>query len=94
MEFPFNIYRNNKWFANIEWYLFKYFHIKRKIPCGRTKEDSYLCCEQPCDPKRIYFNLNRTKAYCKVCGSIRCMSNHPLPNNPWVWDEIEWSEEE
>ena len=38
MELPIKFYRNNRWFANLEWYLFKYFHIKRKIPCGRTKK--------------------------------------------------------
>lgn len=93
MELPIKIYRNDRWFANLEWYLFKYFHIKRKIPCGRTKKNSYLCCNQSYDPKRIYFNLDRTKAYCKVCNSIRYMSNHSLPNNPWALIEFEEGEE-
>ncbi len=84
MELPIKFYRNDRWFANLEWYLFKYFHIKRKIPCGRTKKNDFLCCRQPFDIKRVYFNKDRTECRCKVCDKIRMLSSRPLnPENPW-----------
>lgn len=88
--FPLRVYihRNEHFFANIQWILFKLFKKKRKISCGRTKKDYYLCCCQPLVEDRVYFNEDRTKAYCKCCDSIRIMSTKPLAHDDRHWEDI------
>ena len=76
--YPFEIHRNPYFFAHIQWFLYKIFGIKRRVPCGRRKKEKYLCCCQPFDEERVYLNDNHTEARCKVCDSIRVMSSHPF----------------
>lgn len=76
--------RNHKFFAKIEWELYKRFGKKRTIPCGRTKKDKYLNCYQPLDEEHVYLNKDKTEAYCKCCGSIKMMSNYEINlKNPY-----------
>ena len=77
-KYPIRIERNPYFFARVQWVLYKIFGIKRSVPCGRRKGEKYLCCCQPSEDKRIFFNEDHTEAYCKVCNSIRAMSNHPF----------------
>lgn len=73
-----SIYRDEYFFAKLEWFLYKLFGKKRDIPCGRKKNEKYLCCCQPLKEDRIYYNSDRTKAYCKCCGSIRLICSSPI----------------
>ena len=80
---PIEVYinRNTHFFAEIEWFLYKHFRKTRAIPCGRTKNDKYLCCCQPMERERVILSADKTECYCKVCGSIRIRSNHPIDLN-------------
>ena len=70
--------------VEIQWLLFKCFFLQRTIPCGRTKKDSYLCCQQPMKNNRVYFTPDYKCCYCKVCNSVRIMANRPInPLDPW-----------
>ena len=62
----------------IQYYFYKILHKQRKYPCGRNKKDHYLCCKMPLKESRVYFNENKTECYCKVCNSIKLLSNHPI----------------
>ena len=76
--------RNTKFFAKIEWFLFKTFNKKRTIPCGRTKKDKCLCCCQPLDEEHIYLSEDKTEAYCKCCGHTKIICNYQInPKNPY-----------
>ena len=78
--------RNTKFFAKIEWWLYKNFNKKRSIPCGRTKKDSYLNCCQPFDDEHCYLSEDKTSAFCKCCNKTKIISNHPI-NLKNIWDE-------
>lgn len=89
--FPLRVYihRNEYFFANVQWLLFKWFGKKRTISCGRTKKDKHLCCCQPLVEDRVYFNEDRTQVYCKCCDSIRLWTTKPIKLNDRWWEE-EW----
>lgn len=81
MNFGFiKIYRNDKAFAKLHWLLFKLFKIKRTIPCGRRKNEHYLCCMLDTSEKTCYL-VNDEYGYevkCKCCGSTKISGNeHP-----------------
>lgn len=63
--------------AKIQRLLYRFFGIKRKYPCGRNKETSYLCCMlHPNSENSIVINDEGThEIRCRVCGSIHMMSN-------------------
>ena len=75
---------NEPFFANIQWYLYKYFHIKRDRPCGRNKKDSYLCCRQLVLPERMRLSEDGKECFCKVCGSKRISSNQQIDLKEWI----------
>lgn len=85
---PFEVYIdiNKRFFAEVDWFLYKHFGKKRTVPCGRSKKDKYLCCSQPPKADRVYFSDDKTEGYCKVCGHLRIMSNHPL-DLEHIWSE-------
>jgi hypothetical protein len=84
LPFYISVGKNEYFFAKLQWLLFKKFGIKRSIPCGRTEKDRYLCCCLPLEKEYVYLNKDKTKAYCKCCGSLRIMSNRPIDlNNLW-----------
>lgn len=69
-----------------QWLLWKYFNVKRKIPCGRVEKDKFLCCLQPINSKTTYLSEDRKEAYCKVCNSLRVRANHIIDlDNLWSW---------
>lgn len=82
-------YKKNKIITKIEYLLWVCFKVKRHIPCGRTKNTQHLCCKQPLNSKTTYLiqeSKNCYCAYCKVCGSIRYLSNHPIDlDNIWTY---------
>ena len=92
MELPFKVYRNNQFYANLSWLLYKYFHIKRTLPCGRTSKDSYLCCElDPAKENSIVINNGEThEIRCKVCGSTHMMSNQYINPDNFEEDMYSW----
>lgn len=71
---------NIKFKVEIEWLLYKWFGIKRKIPCGRKKGEKCLCCRQPFITERNYLTNDGKEWRCKVCNSRRIISNCKLPN--------------
>ena len=74
----------NELIVEIQWLEYKYFHKTRTIPCGRTKQNKYLCCCQPFIPKRMYLSENKEECYCKVCNYIKISANHSIDmNNLW-----------
>lgn len=76
---PIKIYisRNEKFFAKIEWFLYKHFGIKRTIPCGQTKK--YIYCAQPTDEEHCYYSKeDKTEVRCKCCNTVKIMSNRPI----------------
>lgn len=83
-----HIYRNNLFFADIQWILYKKFKKKRTIPCGRIKKTSFLCCCQPIDSEHCYYNDNHTEVYCKCCDSIRITSNTIIDLDSNTWNDI------
>ena len=73
-----SISRDEYFFANLQWKLFKIFNKKRNIPCGRTKEDKFLCCCQPLDEEHCYLTADDTEARCKCCDSVKILCNKPI----------------
>ena len=69
--FPFYIRKNPKFFAKIDWILYKLFKIKRKNPCGRNKKENFLCCELSPTINNSYIEFDNYgfKIKCKVCNS-------------------------
>lgn len=77
---PFEVYVdiNRRFFAEIDWFLYKHFGKKRTAPCGHSKKSKHVCCSQPIKVERVLFSDDKKACYCKVCGFLRIMSNHPL----------------
>lgn len=71
---------NIKFKVEIEWLLYKWFGIKRNIPCGRKKGEKCLCCRQPFITERNYLTNDGKEWRCKVCNSRRIISNCKLPD--------------
>ena len=69
-----------KFKVEIEWLLYKWFGIKRKIPCGRKKGEKCLCCQQPFVTERCYQTNDGKEWHCKVCNHKRISSNCRLPD--------------
>lgn len=63
--------------AKVSWFLYKYFGIKRKHPCGRSKKDDYMCCCLPMNLENsTVINEGKIhKVVCKVCGTTHMDSN-------------------
>lgn len=76
---PIIIYSNPEFFAKISWYLYKFFKIKRKYPCGRKKITSCLNCELEPTVKNSYIEISDDGEFnlrCKVCGSSHMSSTY------------------
>ncbi len=74
------IYRNDRAFAKLHWFLFKLFKIKRTTPCGRRKGEHYLCCELWHTEKNSYLVYTDFgfEVRCKCCDSAHISGNgHP-----------------
>ena len=71
---------NVKLKVEIEWLLYKWFGIKRNIPCGRRKGEKCLCCRQPFITERNYLTNDGKEWRCKVCNNRRIISNCKLPD--------------
>lgn len=74
------IYRNDEAFAKLHWLLFKLFKIKRTVPCGRRKDQHYLCCMLNATEKNSYFihDKHGFEVRCKCCGSVKMLGNGHL----------------
>ena len=82
------IYRNERSFAKISWFIYKYFNIKRKIPCGQLKRNKMMYCALfPSKENSVVINDGNThEIRCKVCGSIHMMSSSYIdPENTDDW---------
>lgn len=85
------IYRDISACAKIDWYLYKLFGLKRKIPCGQTKKNAFMYCGlMPNKENSIVINEGNThEVRCKVCGSVHIMSNHCInPDSDMSWVEF------
>ena len=90
---PIEIYvsKNNEFFAEISWLLYKYFGKKRTLPCGQ--KEKYIYCAQPMDLERVYFSEDKRECYCKVCDSVRIRCSHPLDEkDPWGFERGDTNE--
>ena len=75
---------NGSWFAAIEWKLYKWFNIKRKNSCGRSRKHDYLCCCQPIDKEHCYLSEDKKTLYCKCCDRERIISSEIIDiDNIW-----------
>lgn len=74
---PVIVYKNSKFFAKIDWILYKLFKIKRKNPCGRNKKENFLCCELSPTVNNSYieFDDHGFEIKCKVCNGSHMISN-------------------
>lgn len=73
------VHRNEKFFAKIQWFLYKHFDIKRTVPCGQTKKNKYLWCAQPTDEVHCYYSKeDKTEVRYKCCNQLKIMSNQPI----------------
>lgn len=82
------IYRNERAFAKVSWFLYKYFKIKREIPCGQSKKNKMMYCALfPNKENSVVINDGNThEVRCKVCGSLHLMSSYYInPNDPDDW---------
>lgn len=61
--------------------------MRHNYPCGRTKEDKFLCCRRRLTDKTAVFSEDRKTIYCKYCGSIVAMSNQPFRTIDDMWGE-------
>ena len=94
MNFGFiKIYRNDAAFAKLHWLLFKIFKIKRTIPCGRRKDEHYLCCMLDHNETNSYLihDKHGFKVKCKCCGST-CISGNSHPKT--IAQAFDWDFEE
>lgn len=85
------INRNEQRIAKFQWFLYKWFRIKRKYPCGQNKKSAFLYCALPMSKEHSYVinDGDRHEVICKVCGSLHMMSNEYI--NPDMLD-YEWKE--
>jgi hypothetical protein len=60
--------------------------LGKNYPCGRSKKDSYLCCMRNMNNKNVYYSEDRTRAFCKYCGRLKILSNHPLKSVNDIWE--------
>ena len=87
------IYRNDEAFAKLHWLLFKLFKIKHTTPCGRRKNQHYLCCMLNASEKHSYLvhDKHGYEVRCKCCGSLKISANgHPKTLTEalsWDFDE-------
>lgn len=75
---PITIHRNDKFFANLEWQLYKIFGIRRTIPCGRNKKNRYLCCMLSPNNENSYISEDKHKIICKVCGHTHMLTSDKI----------------
>jgi hypothetical protein len=93
-----NVYLSKPSVANIQWILYKWFGLKRNIPCGRTRKDDYLCCElMPTRNNSFIINDGDThEIRCKVCGSLHMNSNRYISDkclDDMLYDSYESDED-
>lgn len=86
-----NVSRDISSFAKLQWFLYKHFGLKRKIPCGQTKKNKHMYCGlMPNKENSIVINEGDIhEVRCKVCGSLRIMSSSYInPNDSMSWIEF------
>lgn len=87
--FKISIKRNEYVFAKLDWLLYKLFRKRRKIPCGRTKKDKYLCCCLTPNDKNSEIVDSGHKIICKVCGNLHVLSSEIMTDiNRGAWREF------
>ena len=90
------IYRNDAAFAKLHWLLFKLFGIKRTIPCGRRKDEHYLCCELwPVNENNSYLIHDEYgfEVRCKCCDTLKISGNrHPKTLQKAI--DFNWEDED
>ncbi|AXF52417.1 MAG: hypothetical protein [Caudoviricetes sp.] len=72
--------------ANWHWLMYKYFGVKRKIPCGRTRKTKVLCCMLRPNAENSYIEITEKgeALKCEVCGGTHIVSSDPIDiNNLW-----------
>lgn len=82
------IYKDECKFANIEWFLYKWFGIKRKYPCGRGRKNKMMCCalKPTKENSMIINNGNIHEIRCKVCGQSHMSSNTFIESIDDMWE--------
>ena len=68
-------------------FFYKIFH--GPYPCGRTKENSYLCCTRKTNKWNCYLTKDKTEMKCRFCNHIKMLSSHAInKNNPYAWKDL------
>lgn len=68
---------------------FLYKIIHGPYPCGRTKQDKFLCCRRKSNKFNFYLTKDKTEVKCRFCNSIKIMSNRPIDlDNIYAWAEL------
>lgn len=83
-----DVHRNVSACAKFNWYLYKLFGLKRKVPCGQTKKNKHMYCGlMPNKKNSIVINEGDThEVRCKVCNSVHITSNHYIdPDSDMMW---------
>lgn len=78
IDIYFNIERNTRFYANIQWILYKYFKKTREYSCGQKYADKCLYCAQPWKKERLYLSEDKHKIKCRVCNKTRISANYEL----------------
>ena len=87
------MYRNDEALAKLHWIIFKLFKIKRTTPCGRCKDEHYLCCMLDDTEKTCYLVYDEYgyEVRCKCCDAVKISGNgHPKTIQQaisWDWEE-------
>lgn len=81
-----DIYLNKAKLAKIHWYLYKFFKIKRNIPCGRNKKDKYLCCMLIPNKENSFITKNKHAVKCKVCDAVHMTSSMLIRQIDDAWN--------
>ena len=66
-----------------------FYSLYNPYPCGRTKENKYLCCRRKTNKFNTYLNKDKTELRCRFCNNIKIMSNCSInQDDPYGWVDI------
>ena len=66
-----------------------FYSLYNPYPCGRTKQDKFLCCRRKPNKFNSYLTKDKTEVRCRFCNSLKIMSNCPIDlDNIYAWAEL------
>lgn len=66
----------------------KFYHFFHPYPCGRSKNDSYLCCRRKTNKFTSYITKDKHEIKCRFCNSTKVLSSDEIRslNDLWRWE--------